>query len=75
MIHECPEYKAKYVNKIKIHDVSKKILGKDICPPILKIYNNINDINSNDLPDKFVLKCNHGSGMNIICKNKLEFNF
>ena len=75
LIHECPEYKTNYVDKIKIHDVSKKILGKDICPPILKIYNNIKDINLDDLPDKFVLKCNHGSGMNIICKNKLKFNF
>ena len=26
------------------------------------------------MPDKFVLKCNHGSGMNIICKNKTNFN-
>ena len=27
-----------------------------------------------ELPDKFVLKCNHGSGMNLICKDKSKFN-
>lgn len=27
-----------------------------------------------ELPDKFVLKCTHGSGMNIICTNKSFFN-
>ena len=74
MIHESPEYKADIVDKIKIHEYSKKVLGKDICPPILKIYDNVSEININELPDKFVLKCNHGSGMNIICKDKKNFN-
>ena len=40
----------------------------------MKIYNNASEININELPDKFVLKCNHGSAMNIICKDKLKFN-
>lgn len=74
IIHECPECKANLVDKIKIHEYSKKVLGKDICTPILKIYNDVNDINLNDLPDKFMLKCNHGSGMNIFCKDKKEFD-
>ena len=73
-IHESPDYKSKLVDKILLHDYSKKILGKDICVPILKIYNNSNDINLDELPDKFVLKCNHGSGMNIICNNKEYFD-
>ena len=73
-IHESPDYKSKIVDKIMLHDYSKKILGKDICVPILKIYNNSNEINLDNLPDKFVLKCNHGSAMNIICNNKNDFN-
>ena len=39
LIHENPELKADIVDKIKIHQYSKKILGKDICVPILKIKN------------------------------------
>ena len=50
------------------------MLGKDICVPIIKVYNNVNEININELPDKFVLKCNHGSQMNIICSDKSKFN-
>ena len=57
-----------------MHEYSKKIIGEDICVPIIKIYNNIDDINFNELPEKFVLKCNHGSGMNIICNNKSRLN-
>jgi hypothetical protein len=46
------------------------VLNDDLCPKILKIYDSPDDIKLGELPDKFVLKCNHGSGMNIICNNK-----
>ena len=74
LIHENPELKADIVDKIKLHQYSKKILGKDICVPILKVYENVDEINNDELPEKFVLKANHGSGMNIICKDKLKFD-
>ena len=35
----------------------------------------MNQINLNDLPKKFVLKTNHGSGYNIIVQNKSDFDF
>ena len=40
----------------------------------MKVYNDIDEINLDELPDKFVLKCNHGSGMNIFCTDKSTFN-
>ena len=74
IIHESPESKTNIVDKILLHNYSRKILGKDICVPILKIYNNVNEINLDELPDRFVLKCNHGSKFNILCNNKSNFN-
>ena len=74
IIHESPEYKSKIADKILMREYSKKILGKDICIPIIKIYNNIDEINLNDLPEKFTLNCNHGYNMSIICDNKVNFN-
>jgi hypothetical protein len=74
IIHENPELKTDIVDKIKIHQYSIKILGKDICPPIIKVYKNVDEINLDELPKKFVLKANHGSGMNLICKDKLHFD-
>lgn len=74
MIHESPEDKANIVDKIQLRNYSETILGKDICTPILKIYNDIDEINLEELPEKFVLKCNHGSGMNIFCEDKSKFN-
>ena len=74
LIHESAEYKSNLVDKIKLREYSKKILGKNICIPIIKIYDNAHEINLDELPDKFILKCNHGSGMNIICKDKSKFD-
>jgi len=73
LIHEFPEEKAKVVDKILLREYAKKILGKDICPKILKIYNNSDEINLKELPNKFIIKCNHGSGMNIFVKDKSKF--
>ena len=74
LIHESPDYKSNIVDKIRLHEYSKKVLGKDICVPILKIYNHYTEIKLDELPNQFVLKCNHGSAMNIICNNKEDFD-
>ena len=74
LIHESPDYKSTISDKIRVHEYSKKKLGKDICVPIIKIYKDANEIKLNELPNKFVLKCNHGSGMNILCSNKSKFD-
>ena len=57
-----------------MHEYSKRVLKKDICNKILKIYDDPYKINISELPDQFVLKTNHGSGYNIIVHNKSELN-
>jgi hypothetical protein len=74
LIYESPEDKTNIVDKILLRNYSQKVLGKNICTPILKIYDDIDQINLDELPDKFVLKCNHGSAMNIFCENKTNFD-
>ena len=74
IIHESPDYNSKIVDKIKLREYVTKILGKNICVPIIKIYNNATEINFDELPNQFVLKCNHGAAMNIIVNNKTKLN-
>ena len=38
--------------------------------PLLGVWDSPNDINWQELPEKFVLKCSHGCAYNLICKNK-----
>ena len=74
MIHESPDIKSRIADKILLYNYSIEKLGKDICVPILRIYNDSSEIKIDDLPDKFVLKCNHGSAMNILYNNKSKFD-
>jgi hypothetical protein len=73
-LYDSTSLKTKCADKILVHDYCKEKLGVDLCIPILKIYDKVEDIKWDELPDRFVIKCNHGSGMNIIVKDKSKLN-
>jgi len=73
--YDCTEQKTACADKINLRTICKEKIGKNLCPKILKIYNSINEIEYDELPDRFVLKCNHGCKWNIICEDKSKFNF
>ena len=57
-------------DKYKVREyIKNKGLG-DILVELIDAWDNAYDIDFEKLPQKFVLKCNHGCGYNIICKNK-----
>lgn len=72
-LNDSTALKSKCADKIAVHDYCKEKLGIDICVPIIGIYEKFEDIPWDTLPDKFVLKCNHGSGYNLIVKDKKKF--
>ena len=73
-LYDSTPLKTRCADKIQIHDYCKEKIGVDLCIPILHIYNKVEDIKWNELPNRFVMKCNHGSGMNIIVKDKSKLN-
>ena len=73
-IYDQDELKVKCADKIKLHEYCKEVLGEDICITLIKVYDNVGEINWDELPQQFVIKCNHGSGMNIIVKDKSKLN-
>lgn len=42
---------------------------------LIAVYENVDDINIKELPEKFVLKGTHGSSWNIICTDKKKINW
>ncbi|MFD2131650.1 ATP-grasp fold amidoligase family protein [Pseudogracilibacillus auburnensis] len=68
-----PEY-TKYVDKYAVRSYIAEIIGDEYLIPLIGVYNSIDEIDWNSLPEKFVLKCTHGSSANIICTNKKELN-
>ncbi len=47
---------------------------KDLLVPIYGIYDRFDDIPFDTLPDRFVLKCTHASGWNVLAKDKSSFD-
>lgn len=58
---------------------TRKFVEERVGPEILKklygVYDKVEDIDINRLPDAFVLKVNHGCKQNIFCKNKSNFDW
>ncbi|MFW6009572.1 MAG: ATP-grasp fold amidoligase family protein [archaeon] len=66
---------VKCADKFKVRKYVKEKIGEEHINKLYGIYNSVNEINLNNLPKKFVLKGTHGSGFNIICKNKDKINW
>jgi len=73
-IYDSTLLKSYCADKINIHNYCIQKLGKDICIPILFTYKTPNDIDFSKLPRTCVIKCNHGSGMNIVVTDKQKLN-
>lgn len=59
------------VDKYKVRDYIAKTLGEDYLIPLLGAWDSPNQIDFDQLPNQFVLKCNHNSGLGMcICKDK-----
>lgn len=61
-------------DKLLVRDFIKQKIGEDYLVPLLKCYNKTQQINLDELPEQFVLKCNHDSGSSIICHSKHHFD-
>lgn len=62
------------VDKYETKKYVSKIIGEEYIIPTIGIYNKFEEIDFNQLPDKFVMKCTHDSGGIVICKNKSKLN-
>ena len=63
------------VDKYEVRKYVKKSGAEEILNDLISVYNTPEEINFDELPNQFVLKCNHGAGYNIICKDKNKMNF
>lgn len=64
----------KCADKYAVRDyIKKKGYGK-LLVPLVGNWKNAEQIEWGKLPDKFVLKCNHGCAYNILCNDKKKFD-
>ena len=64
-----PEYTL-MVDKFLVKDYVSKIIGEEYIIPTIGVWDSIDEIDWEGLPNQFVLKWNHDSGSIVICKDK-----
>ncbi len=73
-LYDSTPIKTKLADKYLVRDWIKEKIGEEYLIPLLGVWDKAEDIDFNKLPNKFVLKCNHGSGCNIIVNDKSKLN-
>lgn len=69
-----PEYTV-MADKYLARDYIREKLGEEYLIPLLGAWDSPDEIDFDALPDKFVLKCNHNSGVGMyICKDKSKMD-
>ena len=57
-------------DKYLVREYVKNKIGEQYLTKLYNVWDSADSIDFNQLPEQFVLKTNHASGTNIICKNK-----
>ena len=69
-----PEY-TMMVDKYKVREYVADTLGEEYLIPLLGVWDDPDEIDFDALPNQFVLKCNHNSGLGMcICKDKSKLD-
>ena len=68
-----PEY-TQMVDKVEAKKFVANIIGEEHIIPTIAVYDRVEDINFETLPNQFVLKCTHDSGGIVVCKDKSKLN-
>ena len=75
-IHDRNPLYTKLVDKYTVKEYVASIIGKEYIIPTLGVWDRIEDIEWDKLPQQFVLKTNHGGGSMgvVICRDKASFD-
>lgn len=61
-------------DKVKVREYVRDTIGEKYLIPIYGVWGRVDDIDFDKLPNRFVLKTNHGSATNIIIEDKESIN-
>lgn len=73
-VNDTSPFKTKLADKYLVREWISEKIGDKYLVPLLGVWDNADDIDFNNLPEQFVLKSNHGSGMVEVIKHKSELS-
>lgn len=62
------------VDKYGVREYIASTIGEEYLIPLIGVWDSLDEIDFDSLPDQFVLKSTHDSGGVVVCKNKAEFD-
>ena len=74
-VYESTPIKTKLSDKYMVREWVSEKIGVKYLIPLIGVYDKFEDINFENLPNQFVIKCNHGRGYYIIVKDKYQLKF
>ena len=74
-LYDCTPEKVLLADKYLVRNWVKEKIGETYLVPLLGVWDKPEEIDFAKLPDRYVLKCNHGSHMNIIVNEKNPLNY
>lgn len=72
--YENDELIIQCADKYKVREYVENCGCREILNELIDVYDNVDEIDFKKLPNKFVLKCNHAAGYNIICQDKSKLD-
>lgn len=73
-LYDSTPLKTQLADKYLVRDYVAANIGAEYLVPLLGVYDSFDEIDFDTLPNQFVLKANHGSGWNIVVRDKAEFD-
>lgn len=73
-LNDTTPLKTLLADKYAVRGWVKEKIGEQYLIPLLGAWDKFDDIDFNALPKKFALKCNHGSGYNVIVTDKSKLD-
>lgn len=61
---------SKCADKVAVREYIEEMGYSSILNEVYGIWSDASEINWGELPSKFVMKCNHASGLNLVCTDK-----
>ena len=73
-LHNRKNVYTTMVDKYLSKNYVSNLIGEEYLIPTIGVYNRFDDINFNNMPEQFVIKCTHDSGGIVICKDKKKLD-
>lgn len=73
-VFDSTPIKTRLADKYLVRDWVEERIGSEYLIPLLGAWDSFDEIDFDSLPDRFVLKCNHGCAYNLIVKDKSKLD-